>query len=168
MPDFKQNTVIVVNASPIIALIAGIGDLSLLDRLYDRVVVPLEVCNEITADNHLHFGADIFASANWIEKPDGNIKISLLLLNLLDIGEAAVIQTAMNMGIGLVCIDDAAGRRVARLNGLDITGSMGILLRGKKLGHVPFLKPVLDSMINRGIWISRELYVKVLDEAGEN
>jgi predicted nucleic acid-binding protein len=66
-----------------------------------------------------------------------------------------------------VCIDDAVGRRVARLNNLEITGSLGILLRGKKLKYIHSIKPVLDSMIARGIWISRELYERVLFEAGE-
>jgi predicted nucleic acid-binding protein len=79
---------------------------------------------EITVENNLRFGAEIFDSANWIEKPEENIKIEPLLLNLLDRGEAAVIQTAINKNIKLVCIDDAVGRRVARLNNLEITGSL--------------------------------------------
>ncbi len=167
MPDHDRSSAIVVNASPIVALIAGIGDLALLNKLYDKVIVPFEVCNEITVENNLRFGAEIFDSVNWIEKPDENVRIEPLLLNLLDRGEAAVIQTAINKNIKLVCIDDAVGRRVARLNNLEITGSLGILLRGKKLKYLYSIKPVLDSMIARGIWISRELYERVLYEAGE-
>lgn len=167
MPDRERSSAIVVNTSPIVALIAGIGDLTLLNKLYDKVIVPFEVCNEITVENNLRFGAEIFDSVNWIEKSEENIKIEPLLLNLLDRGEAAVIQTAINKNIKLVCIDDAVGRRVARLNNLEITGSLGILLRGKKLEYIHSLKPVLDSMIARGIWISRELYERVLYEAGE-
>jgi len=167
MPDRGRSSAIVVNASPIVALIAGIGDLTLLNKLYDKVIVPFEVCNEITVENNLRFGAEIFDSVKWIEKPEENIKIEPLLLNLLDRGEAAVIQTAINKNIKLVCIDDAVGRRVARLNNLEITGSLGIILRGKKLKYIHNIKPVLDSMIARGIWISRELYERVLYEAGE-
>jgi predicted nucleic acid-binding protein len=63
------------------------------------------------------------------------LNISPLLLNSLDLGEAAVIQLAINENIQTVCIDEAAGRRVARLSGLSLTGTIGILLRAKKEGY---------------------------------
>ncbi len=40
---------IVINTGPLLALIAGIGNLSLLNQLYRRVFVPFEVCREIEA-----------------------------------------------------------------------------------------------------------------------
>lgn len=147
MPDRGRSSAIVVNTSPIVALIAGIGDLTLLNKLYDKVIVPFEVCNEITVENNLRFGAEIFDSVKWIEKPEENVKIEPLLLNLLDRGEAAVIQTAINKNIKLVCIDDAVGRRVARLNNLEITGSLGIILRGQSSlkSTVHLFKPQIYS-----------------------
>ncbi|WP_216594172.1 hypothetical protein [Synechococcus sp. PCC 6312] len=54
------------------------------------------------------------------------------LLNSLDSGEAAVIQLALNQNIQTVCIDETSGRRIARLNGLNVTGSIGILLKLKQ------------------------------------
>jgi predicted nucleic acid-binding protein len=36
---------IVINTGPILALIAATGDLSLLPKLYSRVIVPREVCD---------------------------------------------------------------------------------------------------------------------------
>jgi predicted nucleic acid-binding protein len=167
MPDGNRNTSIVINTSPIIALIAGLGDLELLNKLYSKVIVPFEVCKENTVDNHLRFGADVFTAANWIEKITGDVEVSPLLQNLLDRGEAAVIQTALNSKIDIVCIDDAAGRRIARLNGLAITGSMGILVRGKKEGYLQLLKPILDSMISQGVWISQALYERILCDVKE-
>ena len=44
MPETKD---LVINTGPLLALIAGIGDLSLLKMLYERVLVPFEVCQEI-------------------------------------------------------------------------------------------------------------------------
>lgn len=46
MPNTKT---IVINTGPTIALVAAVGDLSLLELLYDRVLVPFEVCQEILA-----------------------------------------------------------------------------------------------------------------------
>ena len=48
---------IVINTGPIIALIAATGDLSLLPKLYSRVVVPREVCDELLANGGTMFGA---------------------------------------------------------------------------------------------------------------
>ncbi len=44
MPETDK---IVINTGPILALIAGLGDLNVLNSLYKRVVVPYEVCEEI-------------------------------------------------------------------------------------------------------------------------
>ncbi|WP_216594171.1 hypothetical protein [Synechococcus sp. PCC 6312] len=38
---------LVINTSPIIALVAAWGDLCPLESLYDSVLVPFEVCQEI-------------------------------------------------------------------------------------------------------------------------
>jgi len=42
MPETKE---LVINTGPLLALIASIGDLSLLEQLYKRVLVPFEVWN---------------------------------------------------------------------------------------------------------------------------
>ena len=44
MPETEE---LVINTGPLLALIAGIGDLSLLESLYKRVLVSFEVCQEI-------------------------------------------------------------------------------------------------------------------------
>jgi predicted nucleic acid-binding protein len=44
MPENKS---LVINTGPLLALIAGYGDLSLLEKLYQHVLVPFEVCQEI-------------------------------------------------------------------------------------------------------------------------
>lgn len=57
MPEFKQ---IVINTSPIISIVAALGDLSVLQDLYDRVNVPFEVSQEILVDNASRFAAPEF------------------------------------------------------------------------------------------------------------
>jgi len=60
----------------------------------------------------------------------------------------------MNLGLPLACIDETAGRRVARLCGLDVTGSVGILLKARRLGFDVSIAPALQRMQARGIWLS--------------
>ncbi len=90
-----------------------------------------------------------------------------LIKNSLDIGEAAVIQSAINEGIQIVCIDETVGRRIARLCGLKLTGSLGILLKAKQEGYPVLLKESIMRMRERGIWLSDRLVSNVLEQAGE-
>jgi len=84
----------------------------------------------------------------------------------LDVGEAAVIQLALNEGIQTVCIDESLGRRMARLNGLLVTGSMGVLLRAKQEGYPFLMREAIRKMKSRGIWISQAVEDFVLQQAG--
>ena len=54
MPKGKE---IVINAEPIIALVAALSDLSILHSLYRRVLIPYEACQEIQAGRPNRFGA---------------------------------------------------------------------------------------------------------------
>ncbi len=47
MPD--RNRVLVTNTTPLIAITAATGSLDVLRFLYSRVVVPLEVAEEVRA-----------------------------------------------------------------------------------------------------------------------
>ncbi len=115
---------IVINTGPILALIAGLGDLNVLNSLYKRVVIPYEVCEEVMAGGSTGFGVHEFNDADFLIKLDKPTIIQPYLLNSLDLGESSVIQTALDEKIQTVCIDEAVGRRIARLNGLSFTGSL--------------------------------------------
>ena len=157
---------IVINTGPILALIAGLGDLRVL-QMYERVLVPWEVSQEILVENGTRFGAKAFQEAHWLSKFTTPTAIPPFLANTLDKGEAAVIQTALDHQIPTVCIDEVAGRRIARLNGLHVTGSMGILLRAKREGHIASIRTVIERMRTQGIWLSDRVVQFVLQQSGE-
>ncbi len=152
-----ETEALVVNTGPIIALIAGYGDLSLLEYVYKRVLVPFEVCQEIDAGGVSGFGIDEFRKASFIEKQSEPLNISTFLKNSLDSGEASVIQLALNEKIHTVCIDEAIGRRIARLNGLKLTGSIGVLIRAKKCGLDFSMSEIINRMQSQGIYLSRRV-----------
>lgn len=155
---------VVVNTTPLIALVAGTGTLDSLRTLYDRVIVPLEVISELEAGGPLGLGATEFAkAASWIERRTSAVPISEYLRHTLDPGEAAVIQTAVNEHIPRVCIDEIVGRRIARLSGLTVTGSLGILIKAKRTGHLVNLPDAIARMRQHGIWLSAELIRAALD-----
>ena len=47
--DVEMPKTIVINTGPLIAIIAGLGDLNILGKLYNSVIVPYEVTQEILA-----------------------------------------------------------------------------------------------------------------------
>jgi len=154
---------IVINTGPMIALIAGLSDLKILEKYYDEVIVPQRVIKEILAKGKKRFDAQIFLENNYLKKLDNPVEISTFLKNSLDPGEASVIQIALNKKIETVCIDEAAGRRIARLNNLKLTGSLGIIISAINNGENIDLKKLIKNMRNNGVWISDQLKEKALD-----
>jgi predicted nucleic acid-binding protein len=165
MPDRGE---LVINTGPLIALAAALDDLSLLERLYRAVHVPYEVGLEVTVKGASGFAANLYDAATWLHKEvHPTAHVSALLKNSLDMGEAAVIQYALNRGIDTVCIDEAVGRRFARLSGLKLTGSLGILLKAKRGGQPIVMAQAIARMRAKGVWLSDDLVSLVLKRAGE-
>ena len=164
MPELKE---IVINTGPLIALVAATGDLAILHGLYSRIVIPFEVGSEILAGGQSGFAVPEFQAATFLEKQPNPATIGTFLNNSLDTGEASVIQTALDLGISTVCIDEAVGRRIARLNGLAVTGSIGILIRAKQEGNAISIRTALDNMRRHGIWIGNNIADIAIKLAGE-
>jgi predicted nucleic acid-binding protein len=148
---------VVTNTTPLIALTAATGSLEALRFLYSRVVVPYEVAQEIRVGGRDTFGVDVFESASWLEIGSAPVALAPYLQNALDRGEASVIQTALDLGLQRVCIDEALGRRIARLSNLSVTGSIGVLVKAKSLGYVVSIPEALERMRERGIWLSQDV-----------
>ena len=167
-PTFKMPDVahMVVNTGPMLAVTAALGDLSAL-QMYECVWVPLEVCEEMLAGGASGFGVEQFEAAQWLRKASTRLEIAPMLVNSLDIGEASVIQWALNQRVQTVCIDEATGRRVARLNGLSVTGSIGVLLRAKREGLAFSMRSAIQRMRARGVWLSQCVVDFALAQAGE-
>lgn len=163
----KMRKSIVVNTGPVLALVAGLGNLDILGKLYKQVFITKEVANEIMFKGLDGFAAKEFQTADFLVKIKSPLIIQPFLRNSLDPGEASVIQYALENKINLVCIDESAGRRMARLSELELTGSIGILLRAKKEGLLSSIKPVIEKMLEHGIFLSSNVMSFALKEAGE-
>jgi predicted nucleic acid-binding protein len=162
MPD-----IIVINTGPIISIVAATGSLDILNRLYKEVYVPYEVCREIAENSSRTFAQMEFKEALFLKKAETPISISPFLKNILDIGEASVIQLALNKKLQTVCIDEKVGRRVARLNNLSLTGSIGILVKAKNQGYLQSMKNAIHAMKNKGVYLSDNIIEFALEHTNE-
>jgi predicted nucleic acid-binding protein len=123
---------LVINTGPLIAFARG-GVLDEVGRLPLRFLCPTEVQEEIkqgVTAGHPPI------NPSWLSIEALTQPLSLALLASLGAGEAAVIQLAKEQNIPMVCIDEVKGRQVARAMSLAVTGSLGVLVRAKRLGII--------------------------------
>lgn len=152
MPEGRT---LVIDTTPLLSLLAATGNLDILRHLYSEVHVPLEVEREILAgQGHRAFGQAEFIADTFLIRENKPRQIVPLLRQSLDLGEASVIQLASDLDVPLVVIDETAGRRVARLSGLQVTGSIGILIKAKRTGYAVDIDHALKEMRRHGIWLS--------------
>lgn len=153
---------IAVNTGPLIAL-AACEALDVLRRLHRQVLVPSAVVHEFGRGGS---GRMIELPA-WFDVRTLTAPIPPMLIAHLDQGEASAIALALQAGVQIVAIDERRGRLVAREMGLTVTGSVGLLLRAKRLGFIDTVAPRLSAMRQQGIWLSDALLRRVLTEADE-
>jgi len=86
---------------------------------------------------------------------------------MVDKGEAETIVLAEELNVDTVLIDDLVARKIAKLRGLNVIGTIGVLLDAKEKGLLPALKPLLDELLKKRIRISKDLYNHALELANE-
>lgn len=154
---------VIVNTAPLIAL-AGVGQLNLLRQLYSEITIPGAVYHEIISEP----ARSLVSAAEWIkiEKITGAIRKSAFS-SRLHAGEIEVIILAQEAKADLLIMDDNAAKKTAKYLGLTVTGTMGVLLRAKKEGFISEVKPLLEGLINDGLYVSPTVQNYVLEQAGE-
>ena len=147
---------LIVNAGPLIAL-ARIDQLDLLPAAYKDISVPTAVYREVTRDPLLP-GAREVAEADWLQAVEVTDAQAVARMRFwLDQGESEAIVLAQTHDTPLA-IDERRGRRIATSFGVQVTGTVGILLASKQLGLVDSVTPLLDQLISRGVRLSLSLY----------
>lgn len=158
---------LIADTSPLISLDAC-KQLGLLRKLYGSVVVPRAVERELSVGGATGLPKGLTrAHRKWIGVRILGSSPPPALVAALDVGEAEVIALALEVGSPLVLLDETAARAVARVRGLQVTGSLGVLLRAKKKGLLPAVKPSIDLMLSRGVLLGGSLVDSVLRGAGE-
>jgi predicted nucleic acid-binding protein len=157
----------VVNASPLIIL-GKLSQLSLLSRIPDDLVIPRAVAEEVT------LGPPGDAAREWVEKEgaalvheSGPVDTEVAAWDL-GLGESHVLTWARRHPQTTAILDDAASRRCAEALGIQITGTLGVLVMGKRAGLLSELKPILSEAQSKGFRISPDILNTALHLAGES
>lgn len=160
--------IVVSNTSPIFYL-STIGQLDLLRQLYDEIVIPNTVFQEITNVGNTDVSATVVPTLNWIKiQSTTDLTLVNTLSHELDPGEAEAIALAVELDADRLLIDERLGRKAAIRLGLKVTGVLGILIAAKRKNLIQEVKPLLDTLIKQvGFWIDEQLYTEVLQAVDE-
>jgi len=161
---------IVISDTSAITNLAAVELLELLHILYDRVVIPQAVYDEMTALGYQVPGTVEVQNLDWIETQSVSDRLRVEALQAkLDLGEAEAIVLALELDADLLLIDERRGRKEALEQGVTkISGLLGILQEAKAKGLISTIKPVLDRLISENNFrISDRLYHALLQSAGE-
>ena len=85
----------------------------------------------------------------------------------VDKGEASAIALALEIPGSTVILDDYKARKIAEQLNLNITGTLGVIVKAKLLGLIPSIKPFLSKIKKTNFRLSKEIEILALKEAGE-
>lgn len=126
-----------------------------LPALFDSVMIPPEVGRE--------FGGT-FA---WLQIENLTSKLLVAALQMVvDAGEAEAITLASEKNCLLIS-DDKQARAAAKRLGVNVIGTVGVLIRAKQNIIIPEIKPILDALESNNFFISRALREEALKIVGE-
>lgn len=162
--------ILISNTGPLIAL-AKLGRLDLLRHLVpEGIFIPPVIQRELWAKSGYEMPALEAALESFIQiRAEQNVPASAAFATLhLDEGEKQVIRLAASLTEPLfVLLDDNAGRKAAKRLGLAVTGTAGLLASAKKKGLIPAVIPLLETLRERGYWLSDQLIDAMRGPVGE-
>ena len=161
--------IVISDTTPIISL-TKIESLGILENLYKNIILPKTVYDELIVNADSHKEINIIKNCTFLKILHVKENPSVLLLQKqlkLGLGESEVIVLANNINADLIIIDEQKARKAARDMGLNVTGTLGILINARKRGLVGKLKPLLDKLIDNNIKINRNLYMEILSSVKE-
>ena len=153
--------IVVADTSPINYLLM-IGQIDLLPRLFEQIIIPDVVRDEMRDLDGPR------SLQQWIKQPPYWLTIQVVpvldeSLKPLDRGEQAAITLAQTLSADLLIIDERLGRRIAKERGLAIIGTLGILDDAANQGWVD-LSAAIAQLQQTNFRISRQIIQTILDK----
>ncbi len=160
MPEAISNT------SPLLYLFR-IAVLDWLPSLFEDIWVPRAVAAELQEGQRAGYDVPSLNNYNWLKIVETrNVPSEWLTLDLGP-GELEAMALALENPEREVLLDDGLARRIASAAGLEVWGTLRIVLEAKKQGLTEAVAPLVDDLQKAGIWVSADVRQRVLALAGE-
>jgi len=152
---------IIGDSSALVAL-ATMDRLDLLEKIFDKIYVPQAVYDEVSISYKPQSVKLKEFLANKVEIV--NLDISKMGLGQ---GELEAIALYKSKEADFLLIDDRRAKNFAKLNGINVIGSLGVMMLAKDKGLIDSLRDDLKKLVNSSLFISQNLIDRVLFEVGE-
>ncbi len=160
--------IIVSDTSPVSNLIL-IQRLGVLQKLFSEIIIPPAVDAEIRALKQFDVDLSEYENAEWIKISHPiNLQKVQMLLTKLDAGEAQAIVLALETNCDLLLMDERIGTNVARQEGLQTIGLVGVLIKAKENGIIKEVRGILSDLKQQaGFWLGEKLEKQILENLHE-
>ncbi len=85
----------------------------------------------------------------------------------LGAGESAVLAAAARSPDTIAVLDDLAGRRCAAALRVPVIGTVGLVVRARRRGLIPTVRPILEEIRAAGLYLSDALIDQASRAVGE-
>jgi predicted nucleic acid-binding protein len=157
----------ITNTSPVLYLYR-IEAIQWLPKLFEEVWTPEAVKNELLAGRNKGYDVPNPEDYPWLTIVDPKSRPSEWLALDLGTGEIAAMALALENPSHVILLDDGLARRTAQVAGLQVWGSLKVLLEAKSQGLVEQIAPYITNLSEAGMWVSTELKQRILALAGES
>ncbi len=159
-----MSNIVISNATPIISL-SSVGYEFVLKELFHHIFIPQAVDMELRS---LDKPGSHFSDLKWVEIVSvQNEEVIVFLRKDIDKGEAETIALAKQMNADVVIIDENAGYQIAKHFSLPVVRTLSILKVAKNKKIISKIRPIVEQMVQRGRWYSKNVIDKFLSDVDE-
>jgi hypothetical protein len=152
--------IVVSDTSPITALLT-IGAAELLAQLFQEVVIPAAVRDELLRSHPL---LPPWLQVKTVQSPSRVREYA----QTVDVGEAEAIQLARELRADRLLMDERKGRTLALREGIPVIGLLGVVLLAKRRRFIPSARQLLQRLESEsGIYLAVDIRETALKTVGE-
>ena len=155
------------NTSPLLYLYR-VGGINWLPKLFDEIWTPEAVQNELLAGRGKGYDVPNPADYPWLNIVNPKSMPSEWLALDLGAGELGAMALALENPDRIVLLDDMLARRTAQVAGLQVWGTLKVLLEAKSQGLIEKIEPYITNLSEAGMWVSAEVKQRIPNLAGES
>ncbi len=152
---------VISNTTPLIGL-ADIGCFDVLQKLYEEIMIPAAVFEEVKSEP----ARTLVRNSDFVYVyPVKDSQSRKMFSSRLHAGEVEVMLLAEERQADLLIMDDNAAKKTAKFLGFKVTGTLGVLLKAKKEGHINDIGPLVEKLQETGFYVSPKVKQYFLEEA---
>lgn len=147
----------VISDASCFIILEKIGHLELLKQTFAEILTTPNVAKE--------YGLPL---PDWVKVQEpANLDLVKDITSRLGSGEVSAIALALQWEDCSLILDDQKARKIAEGLGIQVTGTIGVIVRARLNGIIPSIKPFLHKMRQSNFRFSDEVELSALAEAEE-